>query len=137
MRSFNLLTREEGFTFNEILVSMSIIAVAILGYSVGTAGLIRAGLINSNFTIAVNLAQDKMEQLKGHDDVTDIDNCPDAGERAITASGGAGGIFSRCWQVNHSSLGTKLKQLTVRVSWQDYERREVTLTTLVFTASQP
>lgn len=124
--------RQAGFTFNEILVSMNIIAVAILGYSLGTVGVMRGGLTNNNFTVAVNLAQDKMEQLQARNNLADINNCPGAGDQGITASGAAGGIFNRCWTVSVSPLGTKLKQLTVKVSWQDHEHREVTISTLLF-----
>jgi Tfp pilus assembly protein PilV len=124
---------QEGFTFNEILVSLNIIVVAILGYALGTVGVIRAGSTNNNFTVAVNLAQDKMEQLKVHNPLSDINNCPDAGDRAITATGAVGGIFNRCWTISASSLGTTLKQVTVTVSWEDHEARQIAITTLVFT----
>jgi Tfp pilus assembly protein PilV len=129
----NVRRRQEAFTFTEILVSMNIIVVAILGYALGTVGVIRAGLTNNNFTVAVNLAQDKMEQLKVNNPLSDINNCPDAGDLAITATGAAGGIFNRCWTISDSSLGIKLKQVTVKVFWQDHEPRQIALTTLVFT----
>jgi hypothetical protein len=129
----NLRKRKDGFTFNEILVSMNLIVVAILGYALGTMGVIRAGLTNNNFTVAVNLAQEKIEQLKADQRLSLVNNCPDAGDRAIAATGRAGGSFDRCWTITDSPMGTKLKQVSVKVSWQDHERREVTITTLVFT----
>jgi len=129
----NFCASKAGFTFNEILVSMNVVAIAVLGYALGTAGVIRAGVTNNNFTIAVNLAQEKIEQLKAASRVSDVDTCPAAGDRGITPSGTAGGRFDRCWIITGSPLGSKLKQLTVKVSWQDHERREVTITTLVFT----
>lgn len=125
--------RQAGFTFNEILVSMNIIAFAILGYALGTVGVIRGGFTNDNFTVAVNLAQDKLEQLKGQNHLSNINTCPDGGNRGITARGTAGGIFNRCWTVSDSALGTKLKQVSVKVSWRDHEDREITIATLVFT----
>jgi prepilin-type N-terminal cleavage/methylation domain-containing protein len=127
------LGRQAGFTFNEILVAISIIAVAILGYSLGTVGVIRGGVTNDNFTVAVNLAQDKMEQLKAQNSLGTINTCPDGGNRGITASGVAGGIFNRCWTVADSALGAKLRQVTVKVFWRDHEHREITIATLVFT----
>jgi hypothetical protein len=129
----NLCKSKEGFTFNEILVAMNLVAIAILGYALGTTGVIRAGLTNNNFTVAVNLAQEKIEQLKAGNRLNGVNNCIDGGERAITATGRAGGSFDRCWTIFDSPMGTKLKQVTVRVSWQDHERRELSITTLVFT----
>jgi hypothetical protein len=129
----DLCKSKDGFTFNEILVAMNLIVIAILGYALGTTGVIRAGLTNNNFTVAVNLAQEKIEQLKADNPLKGVNNCADGGERAITATGRAGGSFDRCWTIIDSPMGTKLKQVTVRVSWQDHERRELTITTLVFT----
>jgi Tfp pilus assembly protein PilV len=133
MKLLNLCKREAGFTFNELLVSMNIVIIAILSYSLATVGVLRGGLTNDNFTVAINLAQDKMEQLQAQNNVTNINNCPDAGNRAMSATGGAGGIFNRCWTIADSALGSKLKQLTVKVSWQEHEPREVTISTLAFT----
>ena len=55
---------QTGFTFNEVLVAINVIVIAILGYSLSTVGVIRGNLTNDNTTVAINLAQDKMEQLK-------------------------------------------------------------------------
>src|SRR5437899_12529951 len=60
----NLLRRQSGLTFNEVLVAMNIIVVAIMGFSLSTAGVIRGQTANDNFTVALHLAQDKLEQLK-------------------------------------------------------------------------
>ena len=111
---------------------MSIAAVAVLGYSVSTVGVLRGSTAAANFTVAVNLAQDKMEQLKAAAVAANIDSCPTAGDLGITALGAPGGIFDRCWRVQDSPLGAKLKQIEVRVSWQDHENREVVLTSLLY-----
>jgi prepilin-type N-terminal cleavage/methylation domain-containing protein len=122
-----------GFTFNEILVAMSLVAIGILSYALGTVGVIRAGATNNNFTVAVNLAQEKIERLRSVGRLSDGSTCPAAGDRGLTPNGTAGGRFDRCWIITSSPLGTMLKQVTVKVSWQDHERRELTITTLVFT----
>ena len=56
--------RQAGFTFNEVLVAMNVIMVAVLGYSLSSVSVIRDQATNDNFTIAIHLAQDKVEQLK-------------------------------------------------------------------------
>ncbi len=121
-----------GSTLNEVLVAMNIVVVGILGYSVSTVSVIRGNSANSHYAVAVNLAQDKMEQLKAQKNLAHTNNCPASGERGITATGGAGGIFNRCWAVSDSSLGSKLRQITVTVSWDVRGHQEITLTTLAF-----
>ena len=123
---------QKGFTFNEVLVAINVIAIAILGYSLSTVGVIRGNLTNDNTTAAINLAQDKMEQLKAQKNLVNDDRCPSAGDRAITATGTLNGIFDRCWRIVDSPLGPHLKQIDVTVSWRDRENREIIVTTLVY-----
>jgi prepilin-type N-terminal cleavage/methylation domain-containing protein len=123
---------QAGFTFHELLVAMSLTAVAVLGYSLNTIGALRGTTVSANFTIAVNLAHDKMEQLKASPSVANMDRCPATGDLGINPMGAPGGIFDRCWRVSDSLLGSHLKELEVRVVWQDFESREVVLATLVY-----
>ena len=122
----------DGFTFNEVLVAMNVIVIGILGYSAGTGNLIRWNSDSRNYTVAVNLAQDKLEQIKAQKNWTDVNNCPTAGDVDIAASGEPGGQYNRCWMIADSPLGAGLKEVTVTVSWRGRENREVTLTTLVY-----
>lgn len=122
-----------GFTFNEVLLAMSLIVIGVLGYSVGTGNLIRWNSASRDYTVAVNLAQDKLEQIKAQKNWTDVNNCPTAGDVDIAASGEPGGQYNRCWVIADSPLGSELKEITVTVSWRAQESREVTLTTLVYT----
>jgi type II secretory pathway pseudopilin PulG len=124
--------RQEGFTFNEVLVAMNVTVIAILGYSLSSVGVIRDQTANNNFTVAIHLAQDKMEQLKSQSNPPNENRCPESGERSISAVAAPGGIFNRCWRIADSPLGSSLKQIDVTVSWRDYDARVVTLSTLVF-----
>lgn len=123
---------QKGFTFNEVLVAINVIVIAILGYSLSTVGVIRGNLTNDNTTAAINLAQDKMEQLKAQKNLVNDDRCPSSGDHAITATGTLNGIFDRCWRIVDSPLGPHLKQIDVTVSWWDRENREIIVTTLVY-----
>ena len=125
-------SHQKGFTFNEVLVAINVIVIAILGYSLSTVGVIRGNLTNNNITIAINLAQDKMEQLKAQKQLVNDDRCPSAGDRAITATGTPNGIFDRCWRIFDSPLGPQLKQIDVMISWRDHESREIVVSTLVY-----
>jgi prepilin-type N-terminal cleavage/methylation domain-containing protein len=122
----------KGFTFNELLVAMSIIAVAVLGLSLTTIAVIRGNQGNSNFAAAVNLAHDKMEELKASKTLAVADRCPAAGDNGITGLGAPGGIFGRCWRIATSGLGSRLKQVDVTVYWRDSEAHEITLSSLIF-----
>lgn len=139
-----LLKRQEGFTLNEILISIALIAIGILGFSLNTIGVIQGNFISGNYTVATNLAQDKLEKLKGRTSFGDEDTYDSAGsftctasnasaDRDLAATGAAGGIYDRCWRITDSALGSDLKQIDVTVSWYDYLDRSVTLSTLVFT----
>jgi Tfp pilus assembly protein PilV len=124
---------QAGFTFNELLVAMNIVAVAVLGYSLSSGDVIRRQLTSDNSTVAINLAQDKIEELQARRNLTDGDLCPSAGDRGISAKVSGAGIFDRCWKIAGSPLGTNLKQLDVTVSWRDHAEHQVSLSTLIFT----
>lgn len=122
-----------GFTFNELLVAMNIVAVAVLGYSLSSIDVVRRQTIGSNSTVAIHLAQDKIEELQARKNLTDANLCPDGGEHGLAANGGTPGIYDRCWRIAASALGTKLKQIDVTVSWRDLAANQVTLSTLAYT----
>ena len=124
--------RQKGFTFNEVLVAMNLIMVAVLGSSLSSVSVIRDQATNDNFTVAIHLAQDKIEELKTQSNPPNENRCPECGERGISAIAAPGGIFDRCWRIADSVLGSNLKQIDVTVSWRDYQPREVKLSTLVF-----
>ena len=121
-----------GFTFNELLIAMSIIVIAVLGLSMTTIAVIRGNKGNDNFAAAVNLAHDKMEQLKASKHLITDDRCPGAGDKGMSGSGAPGGIFDRCWRITQAALGTRLKQVEVTVSWRERESHEITLSSLMF-----
>ena len=129
----SLIKREDGFTLNEILVSIALIAIGVIGFSVNTIGVIQGNFISNNVTIATNLAQDKLEELKAPSSFTNVSNCSSPPEH-LTSTGASGGIYDRCWVItDRTDLGTSLKQIDVTVSWRDYITRSVTLSTLVYT----
>lgn len=129
----NRMGWQGGFTFNELLVAMNIVAVAVLGYALSSGDMIRRQTISGNQTAAINLAQDKLEELHARPNLTDGDVCPSGGDHGISANGSGAGIFDRCWKIAASPLGTNLKQLDVTVVWRDHADHQVNLSTLIFT----
>ena len=126
---------QRGFTLNELLVAMAIGATFVMSAALNTASMFRHQAVNSNATIALQLAQDKLEELQVRRNLTDENRCPDAGDIGLSASGATGGRFDRCWRIQPSPLGANLKQVDVTVTWRDLQPREVTLSTLVYSGS--
>jgi type II secretory pathway pseudopilin PulG len=125
----------KGFTLNEILISMLLIIIGILGFSLNTMGVLRGGRTSSNITIATNLAQDKMEQLK----VGTLPTCPTAttsgcfdGPLNSRGTSSPPGIHNRSWVVTVNSPDTGLSKIDVTVSWTDDSPRQIIFSTLVF-----
>lgn len=127
-----------GYTLHETLIAMALISLGVLGLAMNTNGVIRGNHRSDTLTVATNLAQDKMEELKARAALTNLNNCagpgtaPEPADLKITASGVPGGIYDRCWVIQDSTLGTRLKQIDVTVSWQDQGLRDVTLSTLAY-----
>ena len=120
-----LLTREDGFTLNEILISIALIAIGVIGFSVNTVGVIQGNYISANLTIATNLAAEKMEEVKAQTSFTN-------GTVDDTVTGPSGIAFTRTRIISDSS--TDLKDVEVRVSWTEYLiSHQVSLKTLIYT----
>lgn len=133
------LIKREGFTLNEVLVAIVLIAIGILGFSLQTIGVFRGGNVSGNITMATNLAQDKVEQLKARGSA--LPNCPTSTtdgcfDGPLNAQGGSaqpGAIYSRYWIITPNSPESGLTKIAVTASWTDNTSHQVTLSTLVFT----
>lgn len=130
-RKFN----QRGYTFNELLVAMAIGVAFVMSAALNTASMFRQQAVNSNATIALQLAQDKLEELHARSKPADENNCPGGGDVGLSASGASGGRFDRCWRIQSSPLGANLKQVDVTVTWLDLQPSEVTLSALIFVGS--
>lgn len=124
--------KQSGFTFNELLVAMGLVTVAVMSYSASSVHVLRQQVVLDHSTTAIYLARDKMEELQARRPLPESDNCPHAGERDLSGKSGVKGVFSRCWRVAQSELGTNLKQIEVTISWRDHEPHEMKLSTLVY-----
>ena len=129
-----LFNSDRGFAYYEVLAAISIAVIALMASSLGSIGVSQRQTVAANSTFAFQLAQDKLEELQARKDFSTSDVCPDGGEHGIAAKTGNPGIFNRCWRVAPSDFGAHLRQIDVRVTWHDYEAREVTLSTLQYLA---
>ena len=126
-----LAGRQAGFSYSEVLVSLALVSVGVMGFSLNTVSVIQGSQRSAHYAVAANLAQDKLEQLKIQPSPTDVDHCPGGGERSITAAGTPDGIYNRCWTIKNSSVGSGLKEIAVVVSWHASGVQNVTLSTLI------
>lgn len=120
--------RQSGFTLVEVLVSMGLFAIAVLGLSIGAASIMRGNQMALYNTIATNLAQDKLEELKAKTSANI--NTTGSPENNISVSG-VPVKFNRSWTVTSNSPATGVKQIDVTVSWTDYTNHNVTLSSAV------
>ncbi|MBI2360361.1 MAG: prepilin-type N-terminal cleavage/methylation domain-containing protein [Deltaproteobacteria bacterium] len=128
-----LLKRQEGFTLNETLIAVALIAIGILGFSLNTAGVIQGNRISSSVTIATNLAQAKLEEIKAQTTWTNVTNAQDP-NNLINETGASGGRFRRTWTIKDPVGLSNLKEISVQVSWEEYGiPRQVELATLIYT----
>jgi|Deesub1362A_J573_1020465.scaffolds.fasta_scaffold00148_17 type IV pilus assembly protein PilV len=120
-----VVKNERGFTLGEVLVAMIILAVALLALAKMQIRSLEAGDFSSRMSIALALAQDKIEEFQD----TSLADIVD-GSDTVTVQGSTGGVtrFTREWTVDSSTWGTNTRQVTVTVRWLNYD---VTLNSII------
>src|SRR3989338_4456679 len=115
-----------GFTLIEVLVAMSIFAIAVLGLAVGATTVMRANQTGLYTTIATNLAQDRLEELKSRTPANI--NTTGSPENNLSVSG-VPVTFNRSWTVtSNCNSVTGLTCIAVTVAWTDYISHTLTVT---------
>lgn len=112
---------------------MTIFSVGLLGLAVGATTSIRSNQINLYMQIATNLAQDKLEELKGKA-TGDISTCASGCEDPAPSYNGK--TFTRTWTKNVGGTGNcpsiaDISCVTVTVSWTDYQARQIVMSSAV------
>jgi type IV pilus modification protein PilV len=116
---------QSGFTILEVLVAISILVVGLLGVASMQVSAIRGNYFSSNTTLALTLAEDKMEELM----IAQYDTVATTDEGMIDETGQTGNDFHRTWTVTDDSPITNTKTVTVTVGWQN-DDHQVTLTSI-------
>ena len=133
---------EWGFTLVEIMISLVILSVGLLGLASQTLSVIKANSLSDQMTRATVLAEDKMEELKrlgyAHAQLQDTDSNtadvstdiqtnpsfftnPDHSDTNPTSETGTVTLTSalqRVWNVADNTPATGMKTVTVIVGWQ-------------------
>jgi prepilin-type N-terminal cleavage/methylation domain-containing protein len=102
---------QSGFTMIEVMVSLLLTAIAIMGILALYIAETRASGFSRHTTEAAVLAGDKVEKLRTDSFVAATGSETNLNERAV-----AGGIFNRTWT---ETLGTDYADITVTVSWTE------------------
>lgn len=113
--------KQAGFTLLEVMISLAILSVGLLGMASLTASIIRTNSFSNDFTTATALTQDQLENLYNTSfgnltigtDIADASNPNPIDENGIT-----GGTYTRTWTIAASGNN---KSITVTVAWtSDY-----------------
>jgi len=112
--------RQSGFTILELLIAISVLVVGLLGVASMQVSGIRGNYVSSSTTMALTLAEDKMEELLALEyDDTDLQDSATGNngdltttatvdhDETIDESGHAitGGRFHRIWSVRDEDTG--------------------------------
>ncbi|HTM07247.1 MAG TPA: prepilin-type N-terminal cleavage/methylation domain-containing protein [Verrucomicrobiae bacterium] len=126
-----LLQSRAGFSLIEVLVAVSIFAFGMLGLAAGAISITRANKTAQFHTMATNLAQEKLEQLKSTS-VAFVSSCTSSCEADPPTYLGV--TFTRSWSAALNVPQPGLKQITVTVKWTDYMLHEVNVISAMSTS---
>lgn len=98
--------RQDGFTLIEVLVSISLLTIALLGLCGATVMAMKGNSLSQMSTKATVMAKDKIEGLKNLNftQITSGSDTPEAN-------------YTRQWTVANNSPVTDTKTIAVTVSW--------------------
>lgn len=132
--------REHGFTLIEALIALVILSFGLFGLMQLQARVMTGTSASKTQTIAVNLAHQKIEELR----VTPYDEIAGNNGESEVIPAGEGGTtaFTRSWSVKEET-SPPYKEVSVTASWTDAEQipESVTLTSFIaestFAALEP
>jgi len=132
-KNFDPMRRQSGFTLLEVFFAIFIIVVVLLALTGMTVMVMKSNSMNDFTDSAVDLAQDKMEELKSafpssailadvettnNSDLENLSNF-DFQESGIDELGRAGGIYTRTLNIAKDIPKVGMNTVVVIVSWTD------------------
>lgn len=119
-----------GFTLLEVLVTLVILEIGLLGTLALTTSVIRGNYFSKNITSATAIAQTQLEavQREGYQNAT-TDKFP-TGAQAVNMGGVS---FTRTTTIAGDTPAANMKTVTVTVNWNEANNaaRSVTLQTIL------
>jgi type II secretory pathway pseudopilin PulG len=127
------LEGRQAYTLLEVLFALFILTTALLGLAGMMPILIRTNSFSDLTDTAVNLAQDKLEEMKNafptslvladanSSNNSDLENASnfDYQRSNIDGLGRPGGIYTRTWNIADNTPSAGMKTVVVIVSWND------------------
>ena len=117
---------QNGFTLLEAVIAISIFAVTLLSVISTTYYIVQSNRMSKNMTFAVNLAQNKIDDLK----IASYNDIANSSESGINESGASGGIFNRTVTISENTT-LEYKTVEVAVAWIDNRSRQTVLKTVI------
>lgn len=116
-----------GFTLIEIFVAMAVFAIASLGLAMGVTSVMRSNQRSYLVSIATNLAQDKLEELKARP--ASLATCNIDCEDPAPATDGV--EFTRTWEVFIDDPTPGVTRIDVTVEWSSHTTHSVTISSAI------
>lgn len=119
---------QHGFTLLELLVTVLILTIGLLGTAGLTAGIIRGNSFSKNITSATAVAQTQLEAIQRAGYAAAVINDVSGPFKSSDSASMSGMTFTR---VTAISTASNMKTITVTVSWSEANNasRSVTLQT--------
>ncbi len=132
-RNIDQMTRQRGFSLIEVFFAIFIIVFVLFALNRMTVLVMRSNSLNDHTSSAIDLAQDKIEELKSalptsailldlqtanNNDLSSTINF-DFQESNIDGLGRPGGIYTRTWNVADNSPKAGMKSVAIIVTWMD------------------
>ena len=125
MRDTFFSENEKGFTLIEVLMSITILAIGLLGMAALQSTATKGNALAKKNTLAISLAEDKIEEYKNtlYDNIIPTDGITEENLHA-------GAIYKRITKIEDNTPITGVKSITVTVTWQNGSK-SVSFTTLI------
>ena len=105
-----MIRRQRGFTLIEVLVGMVLFAISSLAVTMMLMNHAQLISLNSQFSEAIMLAQDKLEDLRTMNFNSLTSNtAPPVSKKGV--------VYTTSWTVQQNTPNTGMTTLTVTVSW--------------------
>lgn len=132
MARHRLCAEKDGFSLIEVLISLTILAVGLLGLALLQTTAVKGNEIANKSTVATELAQDTLERFRrvawanvlSQADTAAFDTSPTPIYASLPAAAGdsvtvRGTTYYRIWRVDPNVATATLKTITVWCCWQD------------------
>jgi len=115
-------TQSKGFTLLEVLITLVILSVALLGLAGLMATTVRNNAYGETITEATTMAQDKLEEFKATLWTNLLPTT--SGPRTDQRTSSTGINFTRAWTIVANG---SIKTITITVSWTDRINHLITI----------